>query len=125
MFATINRKENDRGAVTVEAAIGMCSVMAVFALALSGMSLVLAHLRCTDAAVEAARLVARGAQNRAGEAVARLAPSSATLGVTVRGDEIATEVRAPPLGDVLPALLMSCRAYAVAEPGVQVGDHTA
>jgi hypothetical protein len=122
-MATTKARDHDCGAVTVEAAIGICSVVAVFALALRGMGLVLGHLRCTDAAVEAARLVARGAQNRASEAVARLAPARATLDVTVHGDEVVTEVRAPPLGGFFPGPLISGRAYAVAEPGVQAGEH--
>lgn len=112
------RWNNDRGAVTVEAALGICSVVAVFVLALTGICWVVDRLRCTDAAVEAARLVARGDRQRADEAVSRVAPAGATLAVTVQGDEIVTEVRAPPLGDLLPGLAMSSRAFAVMEPGV-------
>jgi Flp pilus assembly protein TadG len=119
MVAGLLRAGHDRGAVTVEAALGICAIIATFALALSGMSMVLGYLRCTDAAVEAARLVARGAEPRAREATLRIAPSGATLAVTVRGDEVTTEVRAPPFGGVLPVPLLSSRAYAVVEPGIQ------
>jgi hypothetical protein len=76
-------------------------------------------LRCTDAAVEAARLVARGDRQRAVEVVSRVAPGGATLAVTVHGDEITTEVRAPPFGNTLPGLVMSSHAFAVMEPGVR------
>jgi hypothetical protein len=108
---------NDRGAVTVEAALGICSVVAVFVMVLTGICWMVQYLRCTDAAVEAARLVARGDGQRAGAAVARIAPAGATLNVMVRGDEISVEVRAPPLGDLAPRLTMSSQAFAVLEPG--------
>lgn len=109
---------SDRGAVTVEAALGICSVVAVFVMALTGICWVVGYLRCTDAAVEAARLIARGDRQRADAAVARVAPAGATLAVTVRGDDIAAEVRAPPLGALLPGLTISSRAFAVMEPGI-------
>lgn len=112
-------RREDRGAVTVEAALGICSVVAVFALALTGICWVVSELRCTDAAVEAARLVARGDRRRAEEVVARVAPAGGTLAVTVQGDEIMTEVRAPPLGALMPGLVMSGRAFAVVEPGAR------
>lgn len=110
-------ENSDRGAVTVEAALGICSVVAVFVMALTGICWMVQYLRCTDAAVEAARLVARGDGQRAGSAVARIAPAGATLDVLVDRDEISAEVRAPPLGDLAPRLTMSSRAFAVLEPG--------
>jgi hypothetical protein len=112
----------DRGAVTVEAALGVCSVVAVLTLAIGGMCAVLNSLRCIDAAGEAARLVSRGAQQKAQEAVARVAPTGATLTITVRGDEITTEVRAPPLGEVVPGWVLGHRAYAIAEPGTALPE---
>lgn len=117
-------RNNDRGAVTVEAALGICSVVVVFVLALTGICWVVQHLRCTDAAVEAARLVARGDRQRAGEAVARVAPAGATLAITVQDDEVTTEVRAPPLGAFLPGLAISSRAFAFVEPGVREREAT-
>ena len=44
----------DRGAVTVEAAIGIGSVLAVFLLGLAAIGVLLGQLRCTGAAVDAA-----------------------------------------------------------------------
>lgn len=105
------------GAVTVEAALGICSVVAVLVLALVALGAVIGQLRCTDAATEAARLVARGEPGRAPEAVALLAPRGATLDVTVRGDRITTEVRAPPTGRFPPGQWLNGEAFAVAEPG--------
>ncbi|RCW40197.1 hypothetical protein DFQ14_11277 [Halopolyspora algeriensis] len=103
--------------MTVEAALGICSIVAVFALALTGMSMVIGQLRCTDAAVEAARLVARGERDRAREMVRRIAPGGARLHVTVRGDEITTRVTVRPAGGLLPDGWLAGRAVAVMEPG--------
>lgn len=111
------RGDRDAGAVTVEAALGICSIVTAFALALGGMSVMIGQLRCTDAAIEAARLVARGDRDRASEAVRRVAPTGATLRITVRGDEITTEVAAQPLKGVLPDDWLRGRAFAVMEPG--------
>ncbi|KAA5829654.1 TadE family type IV pilus minor pilin [Saccharopolyspora hirsuta] len=108
----------DRGAVTVEAALGICSVVAVFALALVGANALIGHLRCTDAAVEAARLVARGDRSRADEAVHRVAPAGAALAVQVDGDVVRTEVSMP-LPAQLPGRWLHARAVAVLEPGVE------
>ncbi|MEU6265770.1 TadE family type IV pilus minor pilin [Saccharopolyspora shandongensis] len=108
----------DAGAVTVEAALGICSVIAVFTLILTGIGALIGQLRCTDAAVEAARLVARGDRPRADEAVDRLAPGGASLSVLVEGDQVSTEVSAPLPGEFLPGRWLSARAVAVLEPGV-------
>lgn len=110
-------EEPDRGAVTVEAALGICSVIAVFALALAGTGALVDHLRCTDAAVAAARLVARGERARVDEVVGRLAPSGAALAVQVDGDVVRTEVSVP-LPVQLPGRWLHARAVAVLEPGV-------
>ncbi|MER7010629.1 TadE family type IV pilus minor pilin [Saccharopolyspora sp. NPDC000359] len=107
----------DRGAVTVEAALGICSVVAVFALVLVGTNALIGHLRCTDAAVEAARLVARGDRARADGAVQRIAPAGAALAVQVDGDVVRTEVSLP-LPAQLPGRWLHARAVAVLEPGV-------
>lgn len=110
----------DRGAVTVEAALGVVSITAVLGLVLSAGGIVLGQIRCTDAAIEAARLTARGEQHRAPSAVARLAPPRARLSVRVHGDEIVTVVTAPTFGFVAYPLRGS--AFAVAEPGVAGGE---
>lgn len=110
----------DAGAVTVEAALGISVVITVFGLALLGAGAVVSQLRCTDAAVEAARLMARGAHEQAAEAVERLAPRGAELTVTVEEDRVITEVGAPaPIG-VLPEPVS--KAYAVLEPGASTAD---
>jgi hypothetical protein len=120
-----DRVVRDGGTVTVEAALGICSIVAVLALALTGLSLVIAQLRCTDAAIEAARLVSRGEQHRAPDAVARIAPAGATLAVSVRDDQVGTEVSSPVLGGSLPGQWLTGRAYAVLEPGVSTSAREA
>jgi hypothetical protein len=107
----------DTGAVTVEAALGICAVIAVFALVLAGTGALIGQLRCTDAAVEAARLVARGDRPRADAAVGRIAPGGASLSVLVEGDQVSTEVSAPFPGELLPGRWLRARAVAVLEPG--------
>lgn len=113
-----DRGEPDRGAVTVEAAWGVGSIVAVFLLVLAGMSMVIGQLRCTDAAIEAARLVARGEQYKASEAMAELAPAGAKLAVSVQSGNVRTEVTARPLGSVVPGHWLKGRAFAVMEPGL-------
>lgn len=103
--------------MTVEAALGICSVAAVLVLALMALGAVIGQLRCTDAAIEAARLTARGERGRAVEAVSSIAPAAASLDVTVRGDRITTEVRSPPIGRLPPGQWLAAEAFAVAEPG--------
>lgn len=111
---------NDAGAVTVEAALGIGVVITVFGLALLGVGAVVSQLRCTDAAVEAARLVARGAHEEAAEAVERLAPQDAELTITIREDRVVTEVGAPAPTGFLPEAVS--KAHAVLEPGVSTPD---
>lgn len=111
----------DAGAVTVEAALGICSVAAVFALVLGGVGALVGQLRCTDAAIEAARLVARGERDRAPEVLARTAPPGAELAVDVRGDQITTAVTAQPFGRLLPGNWLRGRAFAFREPDATNG----
>lgn len=115
------KRTDDRGAVTVEAAIALISLVTVLALTFAGLLVLLAQLRCTDAAREAALLVARGHPELAGAAVGRMAPSGARwethwddLGVTVT-------VLADPPGRFLPGVRLRAEAFAVPEPGVREG----
>lgn len=107
---------NDAGMVTVEAAIALCAFVTVLAMVLAGTSSVLDQIRCTDAAREAARLVARGDQDRAREAVDRIAPHGATLAVATDGDTASVVVRDPEAGGLLPGVQVGATAFAVLEP---------
>ncbi|MBP2340333.1 Flp pilus assembly protein TadG [Saccharothrix coeruleofusca] len=102
---------DDRGTATVEAALAICALLAFLALCAGGLAAVIAQLRCTDAAREAARLVARGDSALAESAVAAIAPADAHLTVRLEGDTAWTEVTATEAG-----LTLRARAYAVLEP---------
>lgn len=107
----------DRGAVTVEAALALCSLMVVLALALAAVASVGAQLRCMDAAREAARLVARGEPERAWRAAVSIAPAGASVEVAVRGDEVTATVSSR-IAARLSGLVVSGRAVGVLEPGL-------
>jgi Flp pilus assembly protein TadG len=113
----------DRGAVTVEAALALCSLVVVLALVLAAVSAVAAQLRCVDAAREAARLTARGEQDRAEELARQIAPHGAVVAVTIRGDEVTARVSANPVAGLLPGVEVGSEAAAVLEPSVlEPGD---
>ncbi|GAA3891850.1 TadE family type IV pilus minor pilin [Saccharothrix violaceirubra] len=78
--------------VTVEAALGVSGLVVVLALCVQAVMATVAQIRCTDAAVEVARLVSRGEAARAGEVVARAAPPGARFEVRTSGDEITVRV---------------------------------
>ncbi len=112
------KPDRDAGAVTVEAAIALGAFVTVLALALGAISAAIDQLRCIDAAREAARLVARGEPERARAAANLIAPASADVAITMRGDTIQVDVRAKPVNGLLPGLQLHGAAYAIAEPGV-------
>lgn len=118
--AVVSRE--DEGSVTVEAALGLAGLTVVTVLLVAGLTLLTSQLRCTDAAREAARLVARGQPHEAAAAVHQIAPAGASLEVHQEGDAITVEVTAHPAGGLLPAIDLSARAYAVAEPGMEATD---
>lgn len=110
-------RDGERGSATVEAAIAICAVVVVLAMALAGATAVLDQLRCTDAAREAARLVARGEPARAEQAARTIAPSGADVVVRVHGDEVDVQVSVRAAGGLLPGLSVRAGAMAVMEPG--------
>ncbi|MDQ3762953.1 MAG: pilus assembly protein [Actinomycetota bacterium] len=110
-------RSDDQGAVTVEAALALCSLVVVLALVLAAVSAAVAQLRCVDAAREAARLAARGEQDRAEDLARRIAPHDAVVAVTIRGDEVTARVSANPVTGLLPGIEVRAEAAAVLEPG--------
>lgn len=114
--------DRDRGAVTVEAAFATCSLLVVAVLVLGTFGLAVGHVRSADAAVEAARLVARGDAQLAHDAVSQLGPAGATLTVSVDGEMVATEVSARPFGPLVPEQWCRARALAALETGVEVPE---
>jgi hypothetical protein len=109
-------RTNDRGAVTVEAALALASLMLVLALAIAAISAVAAQVRCMDAAREAARLMARGEPERASRAAGMIAPAGARVGIVVRGDEVTVTVASAVVAK-LPGVSVSALAMGVLEPG--------
>ncbi|MEV0677301.1 TadE family type IV pilus minor pilin [Actinosynnema sp. NPDC050436] len=101
----------------MEAALAVCGLVAFLVLGVEVVMTVVAQVRCTDAAREAARLVARGEPARASTAAKEIAPRGAELVVHREGDTARVEVRAR-------RTLVEVRAdaYAVLEPGVAGTD---
>ena len=115
MRRTAASLRGDRGAVTVEAALALCTLTLVVAMAVGAITAAAVSVRCTDAARELVRLAARGEPDRGRAVAARLAPADARIELVVRGDEAIGEVTAAPLR-LLPVHLTG-RAMAVLEPG--------
>lgn len=113
---------DDRGAVTVESAFALSALIVVLGFALGAVAAVNDQLRCTDAAREAARLVARGEDDTARAAAAEIAPDGADIAIAVAGDTISVDVRAAPLSGLLPVVRLHGEAYAIREPGAEGSD---
>lgn len=105
----------DSGSVTVEAAIGLSALVIVLAMCLAGIVCLIAALRVTDAAGEAARLAARGDRAGASAVVARLAPDGSVLTLSASGELVTARVSAPPLGSWFSAIRVSATAVAARE----------
>ena len=105
----------DGGFTTVEAALAIASLVAVFALAVGGVAAVSTQVRCVDAAREAARLVARGDEGRAVGSARRIGPPDATVVVRREGDFVVASVSAQ--SRLLPGIRLGATAIAVLEPG--------
>ncbi|HET6703401.1 TadE family type IV pilus minor pilin [Amycolatopsis sp.] len=107
--------------MTVEAALGLVGLTVVTVLLLASFTVLTSQLRCTDAAREAARLLARGQPTEAAAAVHEIGPPGASLTVEQTGDEIKATVRAHPAATgLLPEIPLAATAYAVAEPDPEV-----
>ncbi|MFT3716236.1 MAG: TadE family type IV pilus minor pilin [Gordonia sp. (in: high G+C Gram-positive bacteria)] len=99
--------------VTVEAAYALAGIAAFLVLGLGAVGGVAAHLGCTDAARETARLAALGDRD-AIAAGTRTAPSGAHISVRTTGKRVVVEVSARvPL---LPIVTVSARSVAAVEP---------
>ncbi|MEU3272720.1 TadE family type IV pilus minor pilin [Saccharomonospora sp. NPDC006951] len=113
----------ERGSVTVEGAIALCALVAVFGVVVAGIGIAADVLRCTDAAGQAARLVAKGQSELAKEAVRRTGPDGAEVDIKQEGRLVVVTVSAEAVGGLVPGGGFSARAYAELEPGVtSTGD---
>lgn len=113
--------DGQRGAVTAEIAAALPALVLVTVVAIWGIALGLAQLRCADAAREAVRAAARGDDPTVVRQVAEAtAPNGAVIVVTERDGLVVVEVQvdvAPPLpfADRLPRPTVSATASAVEE----------
>jgi hypothetical protein len=110
------RKQNDRGAVTTEAAAALVAFVIVLSSALYGMTAATDQVRCVDAAREAARLTARGEEEQGRAAATRIAPPGADITIEIDGQHIEVDVHATPIGGLLPGVRLHAEAFAVREP---------
>lgn len=109
--------KRDRGSATAELAVGLPVVVVLLFAGLTAISAVTTQLQCVDAARDAALAASRGEPGEA--AGRRSAPADAVVTVTVDGDTVRAQVRAPvrPIGGLLPRLRVSAGAVAALEPG--------
>jgi hypothetical protein len=107
-------RRSDAGAVTVEAAIAIASIVVVVVLCIGAITAATLHVRCVDSAREAARLAARGDRESAMSAAARVAPEGADVVLREEGDLVVATVRAR--SPLLPLVHISAEAVAVREP---------
>ena len=110
------RQLGDRASVTVEAALALTVFLVVLAIALGVTTAAAEKISCVDAAREVARLTARGDHDEAKAAGERIAPTNAEVTITMTGDHIEVQVRAAPLGGLLPGPRLEAKAFAVREP---------
>ncbi|MBF4163254.1 TadE family type IV pilus minor pilin [Nocardioides acrostichi] len=114
--------QGERGAATAELAMVLPLLLAVTGALVWMLTLVLAQMRVTDAAREAARAAARGDDPAAAEALAvQVAPVGSTVQVLTDGDRVrvvvTSDVRGPGgLLAHLPGAEVSSSAVAVHEP---------
>ena len=105
----------DRGSVTVESAIGLASLVVVTVACLAALGCLMAQLRVSDAAREAARLAGRGDQASAQQAVVDLAPTGASLTLTGGDTTVTAVVSVAALGGLVPGMVLHSQAVAARE----------
>jgi hypothetical protein len=118
---------SDEGMATAEMAIVLPALAVVLVFALWSVAAVSAQLRCVDAALVAARALARGESSDLSVAAARAsAPQGARIVVTRSGDLVVVDVRAAvrlpgPWSGALPSLSLVGRAVAAVEGAAERG----
>jgi Flp pilus assembly protein TadG len=109
------RRQTDRGAVTVEAAVALVAFAVLLGGGLCGVATAADQIRCVDAAREAARLTARGEEEQGKAAAARIAPAGAEITIAVDGQHIEVDVHATAMEGLL-GIRLHAEAFAVREP---------
>jgi hypothetical protein len=114
-------EDSDEGTATAEMAVVLSALAVVLVFALWSVAAVTAQLRCVDAALVAARALARGESANLSVAAARAsAPEGARIVVSRSGDLVVVEVHAGvrlpgPWSGALPGLSLAGRAVAAVE----------
>lgn len=106
---------SDAGSVTVEAALGIASLVVVLAITAAGAAAAMTQIRVIDAAREAARVAAMSGVPD-GVGAGRSAAPGARVFVNGSGSQITAVVVAPARG--LPGVELRGRAVARVEPGL-------
>ena len=101
---------------TVEAALALAALVVVTVLCVSGVTAVIAGVRCTDAAREAARLAARGDGSAATATALSVAPPGAEVHVRRDGGFVIATVTARHA--LLPGIPIRGHAVAAVEPSM-------
>jgi Flp pilus assembly protein TadG len=112
-------RRRDGGMATAELAVVLPTLVLVIAAGLSMVSVVLAQVRCVDAAREAARAAARGEPaDVVRAAAARAAPGAASVDVATGGEQVQVTVSAVAgkVGGLLPTFHVAATAVALREP---------
>ena len=113
---------SDTGMVTAEVAVALPALVLAALLAVTGIEVASAQLRCLDAAAIAARLAARGELAADVESAATAAaPRDARIRVSHEGDLVSAvvvvSVHPLGLGGLLPGFTVTATAAEPAEPG--------
>jgi hypothetical protein len=98
----------------VEAAFAIAALVVVLVLCVAGLTAVSMQVRCIDAAREAARLAARGADGDATQAALDIAPSGSSLDLRKEGGLVVATVRAR--STLLPGITIGADTVAAIEP---------
>jgi enamine deaminase RidA (YjgF/YER057c/UK114 family) len=112
-------RRRDGGMATAELAVVLPTLVLIIAAGLTMVSVVLAQVRCVDAAREAARAAARGELPEVVRSVAaQAAPAGASVEVGRAGEEVRVTVsaRAGRIGGLLPTFRVTASAVALREP---------
>jgi hypothetical protein len=123
-------KGTDEGTATAEMAVVLPALAVVLVFSLWSVAAVTAQLRCVDAALVAARALARGERSDVSVAAARAsAPDGARIVVSRSDDlvvvDVHADVRLPgPWSGALPGLSLAGRAVAAMEGATESGDAT-
>lgn len=117
-----SRRRGDRGAVTAEMALVLPVLIALLILGIWSIGLVVMNIRCTDAARDVARAVARGDSPEQAEAIGHRTVPTGTITITRDDSDIYVTVTTkpthnPPLLTFITPTQLTARATLQAEPG--------